>query len=177
MGGGGSGGYIKATINVIPGLTTGAISLAAGGLAGAAGASGGNAGASTFTYNGITYTANGGFGATYTLPIVSANVRVGGAGAAISSSTGADAYVLGSGSPGGRGIASVANNTADGSGGNTSLGGGGLGTICVVCGTAVTGPTATANSGSGGAGACNGAGVAATGGAGAIGQVFIREYR
>lgn len=147
-GGGGAGGYSKVFANVVPGTEI-TVTVGAGGAA--AGSGGGNPGG-TSSFGSIN-SATGGQGG-------------GGAGAqggigGVGSGTGA---VNGTGAPGSPGVTGLSGTLLGGTGGSSAYGGGGL--ESAGAGIAATGYGA----GGGGAGST----VAADGGAGTGGLVYVR---
>jgi hypothetical protein len=169
-GGGGSGGYAYYYLTGVTGTYAYTIGTAGAAVAGAAGGNGGN---TTFVNGGTTVTAYGGTGGGFTAGSSATKYTAGGAGGIVST----NGTINAAGVPGGWGSTSAtATIGATGSGGSTSLGGGGVGKVYSSA-AAVAGVAAVANTGSGGSGGGTGTTTVAAGGAGAAGIIIIWEYR
>ena len=165
-GGGGGGGYAEFYLTGVTGTYTYAIGAAGASNSGAAGGAGGN---STFNTGVTTITAFGGAGGTFTAGTAAIKFMPGGAGGVIST----NGNVNGAGTPGTNGMTSTVNTVVmSGNGGDTDLGGGGIGRNTTGAGTA-----AVANTGSGGGGAAATVATAGGGGTGAAGIIIITEFR
>ncbi len=164
-GGGGAGAPVERFGNPLAATYT--FALGAGGTGGStAGGDGGNGGDSTFSVGGVLVTAPGGSGGKGSAA-VGAGVSAGGDGGALST----NGTTNGGGCPGDNGFVAGA-TFASGSGGSTSIGGGGRG----ITGTNSTG-SPPVGPGAGGGGALNdgGAGVGRAGAAGADGYGILEE--
>ncbi len=166
-GGGGSGGYAEYFLTNVSGTYT--YSIGAGGV-GVASANGGAGGNTTFNTGVTTITAFGGSGGAFVSGTAAIKFMLGGAGGVVST----NGHVNAAGVPGEMGMTSTVNTVVmSGSGGSTSLGGGGIGRN-----TTGNGNAAVANTGSGGSGAAKTAAAGTNaGGNGAAGVIIITEFR
>lgn len=166
-GGGGSGGYIEATLNVLPN-TAYAYTCGAGGV-GALGAAGGDGVQSTFVIDVTHLIAHGGGGAPVSSAQMVPSIVSGGLGGAVS--TGGD--VNGAGTPGNPGFTIDVTNVivTGGNGASSAFGGGALQTA-----GPGDGNPAPPGFGNGGAGSATGASTARTGGDGRPGFWIVAEY-
>lgn len=167
-GGGGSGGICIVHATVTP-STTYTYTCGSAGAAGAnTGGTGGTGGTTTLIIGATTYTANGGLGGEGQTAGTSDRAVNGGAGAGVST----NGTWNGAGAPGSNGYRHNGNIAMSGDGGNTILGGAGVGLTAAGAGNA-----AVAACGGGGSGGCviNGS-AAVVGGAGGTGRILVLEF-
>lgn len=163
-GGGGSGGYAR-YLCTNPGATE-TYTVGTGGNAGAnTGGTGGTGNTSSMTCGGVTVQATGGTGGTGQTSGSGAAHTAGGTGG-----TGSNGTVNVTGGAGSYGTRNSGTVAASGHGGNSALGGGGVGRT-----TAGAGNTG-GNEGGGGGGGLSTSTTGQTGGAGGGGAVIVWEY-